>query len=114
VLPVEDRWLSVDDLMEYLGISRDTVYDWLVKKGLPGHKVGRLWKFKRAEIDAWVRAGSAAVGESPSSTTDEGKSQMTTVATSQQSARPIESQDTEAQSAAKKKAVSPQQKRGRK
>lgn len=65
-MPVEDRWLSVDDLMEYLGISRDTVYDWLAKKGMPGHKVGRLWKFKRAEIDTWVRAGSAAISDATS------------------------------------------------
>lgn len=69
MLSVEDRWLSVDDLMEYLGISRDTVYDWLAKKGLPGHKVGRLWKFKRAEIDTWVRAGSA---NKPDSSTEAG------------------------------------------
>lgn len=62
-MPVEDRWLSVDDLREYLGVSRDTIYDWLNEKNLPGHKVGRLWKFKREEIDAWVRAGSAAVGK---------------------------------------------------
>jgi len=60
-LPVEDRWLSVDDLREYLGVSRDTIYDWLNAKNLPGHKVGRLWKFKREEIDEWVRAGSAAI-----------------------------------------------------
>jgi excisionase family DNA binding protein len=61
---VEDRWLSVDELTEYLGVSRDTVYTWLSTKALPGHKVGRLWKFKREEIDDWVRAGHAnsAVG----------------------------------------------------
>jgi len=61
-LPVEDRWLSVNDLMEYLGISRDTVYDWLSKKGLTGHKVGRLWKFKKAEIDVW---GRSTISNSP-------------------------------------------------
>lgn len=71
MLSVEDRWLSVDDLMEYLGISRDTVYDWLAKKGLPGHKVGRLWKFKRAEIDTWVRAGSANKLDSSTEAGDE-------------------------------------------
>ena len=65
-MPVEDRWLSVDDLREYLGVSRDTIYDWLNAKNLPGHKVGRLWKFKRKEVDEWVRAGSAAERDSPS------------------------------------------------
>ena len=57
---MEDRWLSVDEIAEYLGISRDTIYTWLNTRDLPGHRVGRLWKFKRDEVDAWVRAGKAA------------------------------------------------------
>jgi hypothetical protein len=24
---------------------------------MPGHKVGRFWKFKKDEIDSWVRSG---------------------------------------------------------
>jgi excisionase family DNA binding protein len=26
---------------------------------MPAHKVGRLWKFKKEEIDEWVKSGSA-------------------------------------------------------
>ncbi len=36
-----DRWLSVDEVAEYLGVSKDTVYTWVTQKGMPGHKVGR-------------------------------------------------------------------------
>jgi len=57
---IQDRWLSVNELMLYLGVSRDTLYDWLAGKRLPGHRVGRLWKFKQDEIDEWVKAGNAA------------------------------------------------------
>ena len=42
-----DRWLSVDEIAEYLGISKDTVYTWVNERGMPGHKVGRLWKFMK-------------------------------------------------------------------
>lgn len=56
---MEDRWLSVDDIAAYLGISRDTVYTWVSTKGMPGHKVGRLWKFKRDEVDGWIKSGGA-------------------------------------------------------
>jgi excisionase family DNA binding protein len=56
---MHDRWLSVDEIVEYLGVTRDTIYTWVADKGLPGHKVGRLWKFKRDEVDGWVRAGGA-------------------------------------------------------
>ncbi len=55
-----DRWLSVDEIAEYLGVAKDTIYTWVNAKGMPGHKVGRFWKFKREEIDVWVRAGGAA------------------------------------------------------
>lgn len=59
---MQDRWLSVEEISEYLGVSRDTVYNWLNNRNLPGHKIGRLWKFKRDEVDAWVRDGGAADG----------------------------------------------------
>jgi excisionase family DNA binding protein len=57
---MDDRWLSVDEIAEYLGVARDTVYTWVTSKGMPGHKVGRFWKFKKQDVDAWVREGGAA------------------------------------------------------
>jgi hypothetical protein len=27
---------------------------------MPAHRVGRLWKFKKEQINAWVEAGGAA------------------------------------------------------
>ena len=56
---MEDRWLSVDEIATYLGIKRDTVYRWISSKDLPAQRLGRLWKFKREEVDEWVRAGGA-------------------------------------------------------
>ena len=59
---MEDRWLSVDEIGDYLGIKRDTVYKWINEKSMPAHKIGRLWKFKKDEVDEWVRSGGAASG----------------------------------------------------
>ena len=56
---MEDRWLSVDEIGDYLGIKRDTVYKWISERGMPAHKVGRLWKFKKDEMDTRVRKGGA-------------------------------------------------------
>ncbi|WP_174664617.1 helix-turn-helix domain-containing protein [Prosthecochloris sp. GSB1] len=50
-----DRWLSVDEIASHLGVNRETVYRWIEDKGLPGHRIGRLWKFNRQEVDSWVR-----------------------------------------------------------
>lgn len=54
-----DRWLSMSEICEYLGISRDTVVKWISNNNMPAHKIGRLWKFKISEIDDWVRSGGA-------------------------------------------------------
>ena len=56
---LDDRWLSVDEIAAYLGIKRDTVYKWIDRKQMPAHKVGRLWKFRKEEVDQWIRNGSA-------------------------------------------------------
>lgn len=58
---MDDRWLSVDEICAYLGVSRDTIYAWIANKAMPAQRVGRLWKFKKEEVDVWVRAGGAAV-----------------------------------------------------
>ena len=57
---MENRWLSVEEIGTYLGVKRDTVYKWISDNSLPAHKIGRLWKFKKDEVDAWVRSGGAA------------------------------------------------------
>lgn len=56
---MDDRWLSVDEIVEYLGVSRDTIYAWIADRSLPAHRVGRLWKFKKDAVDAWVQSGGA-------------------------------------------------------
>lgn len=55
-----DRWLSVDEIGKYLGVSNDSIYRWIDKHEMPAHKIGRLWKFKKEEVDFWVKSGGAA------------------------------------------------------
>lgn len=57
--PSGERWLSVDEIMAHLGVARDTIYRWIEAKGLPAHRLGKLWKFKASEVDAWIRSGGA-------------------------------------------------------
>jgi excisionase family DNA binding protein len=60
MLEQTDRWLSITEICEHLGVSNDTVYKWIDRHDMPAHRMGRLWKFKKDEVDEWVRAGGAA------------------------------------------------------
>ncbi|MAZ40115.1 MAG: transcriptional regulator [Legionellales bacterium] len=60
---MQDKWLSVDEIGNYLGVKRDTVYKWINEKGMPAHKIGRLWKCKREDVDIWVRDGGAGIAQ---------------------------------------------------
>ena len=31
---MSDRWLSVEEIAEYLGVSKDTVYAWISKRNI--------------------------------------------------------------------------------
>ena len=60
----EDRWLSIHEICEHLGVSSDTVYKWIDKHTMPAHRMGRLWKFKKSQVDAWIEAGGASTDSS--------------------------------------------------
>lgn len=58
-----EPWLSVEEIAGHLGLSKETVYKWLERKRIPAHRIGRLWKFKASEVDAWVMNGRASPSE---------------------------------------------------
>ncbi len=62
-LEMTERWSSVDEVAKHLGVAQDSIYRWIEGRGLPAHKIGRLWKFKLSDVDAWVRAGGAEASE---------------------------------------------------
>ncbi len=51
--------MSVAEISKHLGVSSDTVYRWIERYSMPAHRIGRLWKLKKSEIDEWVRSGGA-------------------------------------------------------
>lgn len=56
-----ERWSSLEETAEYLGVTKDTIRNWIKKTDIPAHKIGRLWKFKLSEVDSWVKSGKAAL-----------------------------------------------------
>lgn len=53
--PIIEKWNSIEEVAEHLGVSKDTIYRWIAKKKMPATKIGRQWKFKLSEVENWVR-----------------------------------------------------------
>jgi excisionase family DNA binding protein len=57
-----DNWINIGEAATYVGVKPVTIRDWIRKdKGIPAHKVGKQWKFKRSELDEWIKSGKSAI-----------------------------------------------------
>ena len=55
-----ERWLSLEEIAKHVGCSKDTIRTWIKKGTIPYHKVGRMYKFRISEVDAWIESGQSA------------------------------------------------------
>lgn len=58
---IKEKWSSLEETAEYLGVTKDTIRSWIKRTDIPAHKIGRLWKFKFSEVDDWVKSGRSAL-----------------------------------------------------
>jgi len=70
---IDETFLTTEEVLEYLQVNLRTVYR-LIKAGkIPAVRVGRQWRFRKRDIDAWLdsqrpRTGPRPVPTAPSST----------------------------------------------
>ena len=59
----EDKWIGIEEAADYLGVNKDTIRNWIKSydSEIPAHKIGKQWKFKRSELDEWVKSGKSAI-----------------------------------------------------
>lgn len=56
-----DKWIGIDEAALYLGVKTGTIRQWIKKSdSIPAHKIGKLWKFKKSELDNWINSGQSA------------------------------------------------------
>jgi len=48
--------LTIEELADYLKISKSTLYKLAQNGVLPGIKVGRHWRFHRDAVDEWLKS----------------------------------------------------------
>ena len=46
--------MTIEDLADYLKVTRRTIYDWLKHNKIPAVKLVGQWRFKKDKIDAWL------------------------------------------------------------
>ena len=51
---IDESFLTTEEVLEYLQVNLRTVYR-LIKAGkIPAIRVGRQWRFRKRDIDAWL------------------------------------------------------------
>lgn len=51
----DDEIMTVKELADYLKIAEKTTYRFVAEGKIPGFKVGASWRFRKSEIDRWIR-----------------------------------------------------------
>lgn len=55
-----EKWSSLEEIAEHLGVSKDTIRNWIKKGVIPYRRIGKQFKFRISEVDAWVDSGKSA------------------------------------------------------
>ncbi len=58
---ISEVWVGINEAATHLGVTKDTIRNWIKKTAIPAHKIGKLWKFKLSELDEWVKSGKSAI-----------------------------------------------------
>lgn len=56
--------MTISDLAVYLQVSQSSLYKLVQRGTVPGHKVGRHWRFHKVSIDGWLQDRSASAARS--------------------------------------------------
>lgn len=67
-----EPWVTLQEAAKHLQVSEETIHRWMARKGLPGTRAGRVWRFKLSEVDAWLKAGGAAADKDTEEDTPHG------------------------------------------
>lgn len=47
--------MTIRELAAYLKMAEKTLYRLAAEGGVPGFKVGGSWRFRKSEIDKWIK-----------------------------------------------------------
>lgn len=56
-----ENYISIEDAAVFLNIKPVTLRKWIKVNSVPAHRIGKQWKFKRSELEEWVKSGKSAI-----------------------------------------------------
>ena len=51
---MQNRWMTLQEVAEYLQLSKDMIYRLAQNGRIPASKVGSRWRFRQERIDRWM------------------------------------------------------------
>jgi len=70
----EVGWVGIEEVGAHPKVAKQSIYRWVVSKGFPAHRVGRLLRFRLSEVDEWVTSSSGGdFASAPSGKTTESR-----------------------------------------
>jgi len=56
-----EKLLTTQEVADYLGLTRRTIYTYIKSKTLPAVKIGKEWRVKKTELEAFINRGSGEI-----------------------------------------------------
>jgi excisionase family DNA binding protein len=63
-----EKLLTTQEVADYLGLTRRTIYTFVQEGTLRAVKVGREWRIKESELEAFINRGSGEIKEKEAGT----------------------------------------------
>lgn len=48
--------MTMKEVASYFKIAEKTAYRFASEKKIPGFKVGNVWRFRKSEVDKWIKS----------------------------------------------------------
>ena len=56
-----EKLLTTQEIADYLGLTQRTIYTYIQSGSLRAVKVGREWRIKESELEAFINRGSGEI-----------------------------------------------------
>ena len=58
-----DSLMVAEEVAKYLKVEESTIYTWANQEKIPAIKIGHFWRFKKEDIEQWLKEKSACNGK---------------------------------------------------